>query len=56
MWLIFFYVVKNDMFLFYASHRYFRHAYGEMYVITNALARFVSINRSVSTLNYTHNL
>ncbi|CAG7892650.1 unnamed protein product [Brassica rapa] len=26
---------------------YFRHAYGEMYVITNALARFVSINRDI---------
>ncbi|KAF2564572.1 hypothetical protein F2Q70_00015122 [Brassica cretica] len=28
---------------------YFRHAYGEMYVITNALARFVSINRRVGS-------
>jgi hypothetical protein len=26
---------------------YFRHAYGEMYVITHALARFVSINRDI---------
>ena len=33
---------------FYVIDRYFRHAYGEMYVITHALARFVSINRSVS--------
>ncbi|KAL0886619.1 hypothetical protein Bca101_010602 [Brassica carinata] len=43
----FFYVAKNDMVLLYVSHRYFRHAYGEMHVITHALARFVSINRDI---------
>lgn len=28
------------------SNRYFRHASGEMYVISQALAKFISINRS----------
>lgn len=32
---------------FIASNRYFRHASGELYVISRALAKFVSINRSV---------
>ncbi|KAL0734582.1 hypothetical protein Bca4012_010792 [Brassica carinata] len=29
------------------KRKYFRHAYGEMHVITHALARFVSINRDI---------
>ncbi|EOY23424.1 Galactosyltransferase family protein isoform 1 [Theobroma cacao] len=32
---------------FGASNRYFRHASGEMYVISGALAKFISINRSL---------
>lgn len=32
------------------TYRYFRHASGEMYVISKALAKFISINRQVFLL------
>ncbi|KAG2299223.1 hypothetical protein Bca52824_035695 [Brassica carinata] len=40
-------VYEPEWWKFGEKKAYFRHAYGEMHVITHALARFVSINRDI---------